>query len=592
MNSGGKNENGKLLIATILLAVVFIGQISLAQVSIIDERQARLDYMRSIPVTSWPKHIGGEPIDFDEWRAKRGEPGSFMIDMVKKSVPANKSDAGIFCIYVNSDLFPQIESSVDTYIDDLIADGYTVNLYQTSGGTEVEFKQSLQAQYSAGMIGCILIGDLPIAWYEEYCWDVDETFPSDLYYMDMDGIWEDLDSNGIYDSHSGDQEPEIIVGRLTASPMTIGGVTEADLVNNYFAKNHNYRTNRLFLNNRALAYIDDDWQMYSSEWGGAVEMAYDSVTTVAYSAETIAADYEARLDDNYESILLCAHSWPNGHSFKVGTEWIGGDTYVDEVVTINPKAHFYNLFACSNTRYVEIDYMGGWYIFCDSYGLASIGSTKTGSMLYFEDFYGPFSQGVSIGQAFLEWFIAMAEFGYSHDDICWFYGMTLCGDPTLRHIEPQPVSIITDMLSDGDFNLPYSDTLDSDGGIPPFQYTVTDGSLPEGLTLNGSEGIISGVCAEAGTFSFTVQAQDSGIPYLTGAKEIGININFMCGDVDGSVGINILDITYIISYLYKGGPVPPVMDAADVNASGGINVLDITVLIGYLYKSGPPPICP
>lgn len=66
----------------------------------------------------------------------------------------------------------------------------------------------------------------------------------------------------------------------------------------------------------------------------------------------------------------------------------------------------------------------------------------------------------------------------------------------------------------------------------------------------------------------------------------------MCGDVDGSVGINILDITYIISYLYKGGPVPPVMDAADVNASGGINVLDITVLIGYLYKSGPPPICP
>ena len=30
----------------------------------------------------------------------------------------------------------------------------------------------------------------------------------------------------------------------------------------------------------------------------------------------------------------------------------------------------------------------------------------------------------------------------------------------------------------------------------------------------------------------------------------------VCGDVDGNSSINILDETYIIGYLYKGGPVP------------------------------------
>lgn len=64
-----------------------------------------------------------------------------------------------------------------------------------------------------------------------------------------------------------------------------------------------------------------------------------------------------------------------------------------------------------------------------------------------------------------------------------------------------------------------------------------------------------------------------------------------CGDVNNSVSVNILDITYLISYLYKGGPAPvPYECAGDVNASSSVNILDITYLISYLYKGGPPPI--
>lgn len=67
---------------------------------------------------------------------------------------------------------------------------------------------------------------------------------------------------------------------------------------------------------------------------------------------------------------------------------------------------------------------------------------------------------------------------------------------------------------------------------------------------------------------------------------------WICGDADGSESINILDVTAIINYLYKGGSSPAPIEAADVNNSGSINILDVTAIINYLYKSGPELNCP
>jgi hypothetical protein len=72
---------------------------------------------------------------------------------------------------------------------------------------------------------------------------------------------------------------------------------------------------------------------------------------------------------------------------------------------------------------------------------------------------------------------------------------------------------------------------------------------------------------------------------------VGDACEYVCGDVNDTETCNILDITYLIAYLYKGGPAPVSMPAADVNASGTVNLLDITYLIAYLYKDGPEPNC-
>ncbi|UCD94945.1 MAG: SBBP repeat-containing protein [Candidatus Zixiibacteriota bacterium] len=65
----------------------------------------------------------------------------------------------------------------------------------------------------------------------------------------------------------------------------------------------------------------------------------------------------------------------------------------------------------------------------------------------------------------------------------------------------------------------------------------------------------------------------------------------VCGDANDDEAINILDVTYIVNYLYKEGPEPDPIEVADANGDGNINILDVTHLVNYLYKNGPDPIC-
>jgi len=63
------------------------------------------------------------------------------------------------------------------------------------------------------------------------------------------------------------------------------------------------------------------------------------------------------------------------------------------------------------------------------------------------------------------------------------------------------------------------------------------------------------------------------------------------GDADNDGSINVLDVNYIIDYLYNGGPQPePDVLMADASGDANINIMDAVYTINYLYKEGPPPI--
>ncbi len=72
--------------------------------------------------------------------------------------------------------------------------------------------------------------------------------------------------------------------------------------------------------------------------------------------------------------------------------------------------------------------------------------------------------------------------------------------------------------------------------------------------------------------------------------------NFGCcigirGNVDGDPNdlVNIADLTYLVDYLFRGGPAPPCFEEGDVNGDGDINVADLTYLVDYLFRGGPAP---
>ncbi|MCK9817524.1 putative Ig domain-containing protein [Pseudomonas sp. MAFF 302046] len=54
----------------------------------------------------------------------------------------------------------------------------------------------------------------------------------------------------------------------------------------------------------------------------------------------------------------------------------------------------------------------------------------------------------------------------------------------------------------------YSQTISATGGTAPYTYAITAGSLPAGLSLNTSTGVISGTPTNPGAYNFTVTATD------------------------------------------------------------------------------------
>jgi len=66
------------------------------------------------------------------------------------------------------------------------------------------------------------------------------------------------------------------------------------------------------------------------------------------------------------------------------------------------------------------------------------------------------------------------------------------------------------VLAGGTTGTAYSETIDqTQGGVSPYTYAVTAGSLPTGTSLNTSTGVISGTPTVAGTYDFTITVTDT-----------------------------------------------------------------------------------
>ena len=452
MNRAGERVAMRNSIAIIWLALFALNTTTVYSQS--SDRNARSYDPEKVAVTRW-LDTTTRPITYQEWVQSKEFDDIQKVELIRSTLIQTDQ---MIDVIVNEDLYSSITGALDTFLLDLQIDGYGINLYTAN---EVLSPAALRNIISQDWLvfdiaGVIFIGDLAVPWYEMYepqDWGGSYVeFPCDLYFMDIDGDWGDSDSDGKFDSHSGSLGADIWAGRLVASPLNYHGANEVTLLRNYFRKNHLYRHGDLRLDDKALAFIDNDWNMYG--WGYDVARAYPSTDSVIDIYETCRDNYVDRLrelsENRYEHVLICSHSSSTAHYMYYNSNNYQL-FYNYEIESFMMQSFSYNLFACSNSRYVEADNMGGWYTFESDYGLITVGCSKTGSMLCFDDFYTPLGQGANFGDALLEWAQINMEDCAGDASRAWFYGMVLQGDPTVRLARFQePIGYCQYVI--GDFN--------------------------------------------------------------------------------------------------------------------------------------------
>jgi Putative Ig domain len=129
------------------------------------------------------------------------------------------------------------------------------------------------------------------------------------------------------------------------------------------------------------------------------------------------------------------------------------------------------------------------------------------------------------------------------------------------------LAVTTTSLPGATDGVSYSQKLAATGGISPYTWALSAGSLPEGLTLK-PDGTITGKPKTSGTFTFTAEVADSDSPFETATASLSI-----------TVGISPLTIT--TTSLPVATPNQPNY-SADLTASGGIGKYTWQVISGSL----------
>ena len=125
-------------------------------------------------------------------------------------------------------------------------------------------------------------------------------------------------------------------------------------------------------------------------------------------------------------------------------------------------------------------------------------------------------------------------------------------------ISVAPLSVTTTSLPGGVVNSVYAGaTLQATGGIQPYSWAVTTGSLPAGLSLNSASGAISGTPTASGTFNFTVTVTDSETPTAkTATANLSITVNPAVSVTTTSLPAGVIGTSYSATLQATGGITP------------------------------------
>jgi hypothetical protein len=152
---------------------------------------------------------------------------------------------------------------------------------------------------------------------------------------------------------------------------------------------------------------------------------------------------------------------------------------------------------------------------------------------------------------------------------------------------PTPLTIPGPTLHRGEVGLAYAPvTIQATGGDNPFLWRISDGALPNGLSIS-QDGVISGTPAAAGTFAFTLEVMDASLAAANVAVSINVAprliVNYV-GEMASHGSVSVCTGEAVGAYRFCWTETPDNRYAPFAAVSGGASPYTYSIVSG-----NPPP---
>ena len=158
------------------------------------------------------------------------------------------------------------------------------------------------------------------------------------------------------------------------------------------------------------------------------------------------------------------------------------------------------------------------------------------------------------------------------------------------NVSPSPLVISTaPTLPNGSRGVSYTAQLEATGGTPPYvNWSVIEGALPAGISLNPATGVLSGTTSATGGFNFTVQVQDSATTPQTATKAFSLTINVAPLSITTASPLNsgLVGQPYSLNFTAAGGAPAYQWGIATGTLPSGITLNQSGLLSGTTTQTG------
>jgi Tol biopolymer transport system component len=290
----------------------------------------------------------------------------------------------VTAIVIDNAIYSSLSTRLQTYIVDVTDHfpGVAIQVYHPSS-TDLETPEDVRAflqqvWQTDGVNGAILIGYIPYASWE-LPWG--ETASLSLFYEDLDGVFLDQDSDGLYDYRDWGPNEGLEMWISWIRPPTTDPV---GYLQAYFDKVHSYYESDRFDFDRALLAITSDWcgpggdgplheafrQTYGNDWD-LLGCGTHGVYLLEYTAQWTSNDYQLQ--------SLWVHSANTVHEFDWDdSQPPGSRLSARQLGALSRGPQMSLIFGCSAMKFTgqPDSKLSTWYIMGSNNGMSALGVSR------------------------------------------------------------------------------------------------------------------------------------------------------------------------------------------------------------------------